>query len=197
MNYSPPNAFDDARKVEERGKQRLAPWLTQQAHDGRWCWVAKSALAELLQKMAGDALVSVSDFESLVLEMKFLETSNDAPFEVYSNRVLMPDGTPNRVLSKPGWGLTCRADKIAIYCLANDEGVIGSLAAWKQMLGERQESGLRRWQLYTRREQRKRPQRNSSWVIWTPYSDLVRHAGFVRFSARQLELWGRERAFAS
>ena len=191
------NAFDQARLVEERGKRRLAQWLSQESFDGRWVWIAKSGLAELLQKTAGDALVSVDQFASLVLEMKFLENSHDAPFEVYSNRVLMPDGTPDRINSKPGWGLTCNADLIGVYCLSYDSGVLGRLPAWKAMLNARMESGLRRWQLYDRREQTKRRQRNSSWVIWTPYGDLVRHAGFVRFSAMQLELLDRGRVFSA
>jgi hypothetical protein len=190
-----PNAFDQARRIEERGKQRLAPWLTQESYDGRWVWIAKSGLALLLQKTAGDALVSVDQFGSYVLEMKFLEKSHDAPFEVYSNRVLMPDGTPDRINSKRGWGLTCNADLIGIYCLSYDSGVVGRLPAWKAMLNERMESGLRRWQLYDKREQTKRRQRNSSWVIWTPYADLERHANFRRFSAMQLELMDRGPAF--
>jgi hypothetical protein len=107
----------------------------------------------------------------------------------------MPDGTPDRINSKRGWGLTCNADLIGIYCLSYDSGVVGRLPAWKAMLNERMESGLRRWQLYDKREQTKRRQRNSSWVIWTPYADLERHANFRRFSAMQLELMDRGPAF--
>jgi hypothetical protein len=152
-------------------------------------WIAKGALATLLQKIVGDALVATSRFESLTLEFKFLENSRDAPFEAWSNRVLMFDGTVDRYRSTPGWGTTCRADLIGIYNIAADRGVVGKLPAWREMLIERLPSGLRRWQLYDQREQIKRSQLNATHVVWTPYGELVRHAGFVAFSAQQLDLF--------
>lgn len=183
-----PTAYEQANAVEARGKARLKAWLDVVSHEGQWVWIAKSGLAQILQKLAGDTMIGVGPFESLVLEWKFLENSADAPFEVYSNRVLLPDGTPDRTASTPGWGMTCKADLIGIYNLSGDTGIVGRLAEWKAMLNEKLPSGLRRWQLYDRREQTKRVQRNSSWVIWTPYSELISKCGFVRFSARQLEL---------
>jgi len=184
-----PTAYEQACAVEERGKLRLKRWLDHVSHEGRWVWVAKGSLATILQKLAGDTLIETGPFESLVLELKFLENSFDAPFEVYSNRVLMFDGTIDATKSKPGWGKTCKADLIAIYNLSTDIGYVGMLARWKSHLNEKLPSGLHRWNLYDRREQLKRQQRNSSWVIWTPPSELVKHCGFIRFSASQLELF--------
>jgi len=199
-----PTAYDEGKRVEQRGLQLLSPWLSLVADGGRWMWIAKSGMAELIQRAGADILILGPANTDWALDCKFLEASRDAPFEIWSDLRLLPGFTKHDYavaddakymidhrVSTRGWGVTSRADLILVYNIAADDGVIGRLSAWRELLVRRAPSGLRYWQLYQRREQGKRRQRNSSWVFWTPYAHLEKEAGFLRFNARQLSLWDK------
>jgi hypothetical protein len=199
-----PNAYDQGRSVEARGLERLRAWLTKTAHEGRWIWIAKNGLAELIQRAGADIIIADSD-KDWALDCKFIESakSPDAPFERWSNLILVPGFSkrdfelshysPMMIdyrVSKPGWGVTSRADLILVYNLSLDRGVIGRRAAWIELLNTRV-NGQLQWQIWKLREQSKYQQPNSSWNVWTPFPALVKRAGYQLFNARQLGFWDK------
>jgi hypothetical protein len=205
MQPLPRTAFDDARLIEHRGRQILAPWLTEVSDNGRWVWIAKNGLAETIQRAGVDIVIAMSANADLALDCKFQDGHRDVPFETWSNLRLMPGFTKqdfmdsgysahmiDRRASTPGWGTTSHADLILVYDIKGDWGLIGRKAAWLELLlGREPSTGQPRWQIYQWREQAKRWQPNSSWVIWTPRVALTRHARFQMFTVRQLGLWDR------
>lgn len=187
-----PSAFEIAQRIEARGREKLAPWLDRNAFNGRWIWNAKSRLALVLQKQVGDAAVAVSAFESLQIEAKFLENSRDFPYETWSNRVDRSDGTIDVANSTPGWPKTCGADLILKYNISDDHAILGLMSRLHTFANSVQPSGLSRMALYREVIQSKYQQPNRSFVKWIPHGDLVKHAGFIAFEIRQLELWERQ-----
>lgn len=89
------NAFDQGRLVEQRGLQRLRPWLTRVAHEGRWVWIAHNGLADLIQRAGADIIIAELNDKDWALDCKFLESASspDAPFERWSNLILQPGFT--------------------------------------------------------------------------------------------------------
>jgi hypothetical protein len=181
-------AFDQTRKVEQRGMEVLLPLLQERAFNGQLVMFNKGALAKYLQQTIGDVGINTGPDRFYTVELKVESRKTKNLFlEMFSNRNLDDRASYAERGINPGWLVKLRADLLWYYFLDTDDLYILALFRLQQWAFGTGDQPGEIWN-YPLKRQGKYQQRNETWGFCVPIADIPTR-NCVHLSARQIPLF--------